>query len=359
MASNRRRWISAVLTTLVAIAVVVGAMLWLSGAWRSGVISPAKLARPSEPYAGPTFTVQATTRPVEVDLVGSVESEVRTTLSGRMTARIVAMPVQSGDRVTRGQVLVQLDDRDVKTRVAQAAEALHAAEAVRDLARLEVDRLSPLVEQRVASPYELDQWKTRHAAATADVIRAQQVVREAEVAASDAVITAPFDAVVVDRLAEPGDMAAPGKPLLAIYDPARLRLDASVREAYIARLSQLRSSGQPIGVLITATGRQVSGLVRQIVPAADPLSRSFVVKVHLDDPTDLYPGMFGRLRVPMEQAQVVEVPQQAVREVGQLSLVRVIENGQVATRAVRLGHTRGDRVEVLAGLQPGEQLVAQ
>ena len=349
-----RKWIVATLTSVVAIVVVAVAMLWLSGTFRKGVIDPAKLAPQQQAYTGKTTKVDAIARPVEVSVVGSVQSEMRTTLSSRLTANIVSMSVQAGDHVKKGQLLVQLDDRNVKSRVAQAQQALHALEAVRDLAKLETDRLQWMVDQQVASRYELDQWKSRYVAAAAEVIRAQQAVHEAEISVSDTAISSPSDAVVVDRLAEPGDMASPGKALLTIYDPTRLRLEASVREAYIARLDALRKDGRPINVLIEAVGRQVKGVIEQIVPTADPLSRSFIVKVHLDDPSDLYPGMFGRLEVPLEEVKAVEVPRGAVREVGQLSLVRVVEQGATVNRAVRLGRSRGDRVEVLAGLRAGE-----
>ena len=356
MSASVRKWIVTAGTSLTAIVVVAGAMLWLSGMFRKGVIEPGKLEIAQHPYTGKTLTIEAVTQPVEVGLVGSVQSEMRTTLSSRLTANIVSMSVQAGDHVKKGQLLVQLDDRDVKSRVAQAQETLHAIEAVRDLAKLEMDRLQGMVEQQVASKYELDQWKSRYVAAAAEVIRAQQAMHEAEISVSDTMISAPSDAVVVDRSAEPGDMASPGKALLTIYDPTRLRLEASVREAYIAKLDVLRKEGRPISVLIEAVGRQVNGVIEQIVPTADPLSRSFIVKVHLDDPSDLYPGMFGRLQVPIEEIKVVDVPRRAVREVGQLSLVRVVEQGEVVHRAVRLGRSRGERVEVLAGLRAGDVL---
>jgi RND family efflux transporter MFP subunit len=152
-------------------------------------------------------------------------------------------------------------------------------------------------------------------------------------------------------------MALPGKPLATIYDPDNLRLEAMAREAIIARLESLRTGKKPIPVLIDSAGKEIPGTITQIVPAADPQSRSFVVKVHLTESAGLYPGMFGRVRVPLGELQSLEIPQSAIRDVGQVSTVTVSTDGRTETRAVRLGQHRGDNVEVLSGLQPGDQLV--
>lgn len=350
-------WLPKTLTVLVAAAVVVLAMMWLSGAFRTGAIQPGKLAVPSGSTTRPLLTVETSPQPEQVDLIGTVQSEYRTTVSARLQANIVEMNVNAGSQVSKGQVIARLDDRDLKARLEQANEALRAAEAQRDLARRKAERFGRLVQEQAAGTEEWDDWKARYAAAAADATAAQQKIREVQVALSDAMILSPMDGIVVERLAESGDMAVPGKGLAVIYDPQNLRLEALVREAYIGRLDELRKKKQPIPVLIESIGKEVPGLVTQIVPLADPQSRSFVVKVHLSAATDLYPGMFGRLRVPLGEAPRTEIPQRAVREVGQLSLVTVAVDDHTEVRAVRLGRTRGDRVEVLAGLAAGDRIV--
>ena len=97
--------------------------------------------------------------------------------------------------------------------------------------------------------------------------------------------------------------------------------------------------------------------MEEIVPAADPASRSFLVKVHLPDPAGLYPGMFARMRVPLDPQKELEIPLAAVDQVGQLNLVRVLVADQPERRSVRLGQTIGDQVEVLAGLEQGERVL--
>jgi multidrug efflux pump subunit AcrA (membrane-fusion protein) len=159
---------------------------------------------------------------------------------------------------------------------------------------------------------------------------------------------------VVERYADPGDTARQGQPLLRMYDPQTLRLEASVRESVASKLVK----GQQHEVRIDALDEQFAAIVDEIVPSADPGSRSFLVKVSLKDSTGLYPGMFGRLIVPIGQVEKMYIPQKAVTRVGQLDFVIVkIEKGSVR-RYVRLGiPTEDGRIEVVSGLTDGEQVL--
>jgi len=349
-------WLPKLLTAVIAAAVVVLAMAWLSGIFRSGVIEPQKLPAA---IATPRLarTVVPTTRPQTVDLVGTVQSEARSLIAPRIQANILEMKVDAGSHVKTGDVIARLDDRALKARLEQAKELLRAAEIRRDRAKRSVDRLGPLMQQHAASADEFDDWTAQYLAADAAVSNAQQQVREAEIALSDAQLLAPFAGIIVERLADPGDMASPGKGIAVIYDPSNLRLEAFAREAIVARLEALREAKAAVPVLLDTAGREIPGVVTQIVPAADPQSRSFLVKVHLSESAGLYPGMFGRLRVALGETQAIEIPRSAVREVGQVSLVSVLQDGRPEVRAVRLGHPRGESVEVLAGLSAGDQLV--
>lgn len=349
------QWVIGASTALVAAVVVIVAMAWLSGVFRSGKIPPGTVEAPVTKPVGQTIAVKLAERARTADLVGSVQAENRTAIAARLVANIVQMKASAGDRVKAGDVLVVLDDRDLKTRVAQAKEMLKSAEAKRDLAKIEMDRQEKMVAQNVATQYELEKWRAEFITSTADVARGQQAIQEAEVALSDTLLKSPIDGIVIDRQAEPGDQAAPGRTLLTVYDPSRLRLEASVREAYIGTISPLLN--KPIAVFIDSISAERQGVVQEIVPAADPASRSFLVKVHLTDPKGLYPGMFGRLRLPVGQEQRIEIPLAAVEQVGQLNLVQVQTPEGVQRRSVRLGESDGQRVEVLAGLAEGEMVV--
>lgn len=333
--------------------IVIAAMAWLAGAFRPGKIPPGELAIPGRPVAGTVVVARAAERPRDAVVVGSVQSEVRTSIAARIIANVVEMRVNAGDHVKRGEVLVVLDDAAPKARVEQARELLRSAEANRSLAQTELDRINVLRPTGAISRSQIDEWETKKAVAEADVARAKQAVVESEVGLEDAQLRAPFDGVVIDRSAEPGEQAYPGRPLLTVYDPSRLRLEASVPESYVGRLH----AGQAASVYIEAVSQARAGRVEQIVPASDPNSRSFLVKVHLDDPAGLYPGMYGRMRVVLGTERRIEVPRAAVSEVGQLAFVDVVQAGRARRRAVRLGQAEGATVEVLAGLRDGEQIV--
>ena len=145
----------------------------------------------------------------------------------------------------------------------------------------------------------------------------------------------------------------PGQTLLTLFDPKRMQLVASVRESLTHQLHL----GQAIGVRIEGLNKQCSGTVSEIVPEAQSASRTFQVKVTGPCPTGIYSGMFGRILIPLEEESVLIIPRQAVRKVGQLELVDAVENGRTSRRAIRIGRTLDENVEVLSGLREGEQVM--
>jgi len=159
--------------------------------------------------------------------------------------------------------------------------------------------------------------------------------------------------VVIDKNVDVGDMVTPGQLLVTLFDPTQMQLVASVRESLTDKLQV----GQKIDVKIDTLKLQCSGTVSEIVPEAASASRSFEVKVTGPCPPGVYAGMSGRVFIPLQEEQVLVIPRQAVRSVGQLQLVDVLENGQVVRRTIRTGRTKGDDIEVLSGLRDGEQVV--
>lgn len=339
--------------SLVMVAAVLVAMGWLAGVFRRDRIAPEVLHAAATRPAGTEVVIQSAPRSVFADVAGTVQAEVKSSIASRLVANIVELKVNAGDRVKQGDILVVLDDAAPRARVEQARESLRAAEATRALAEVEWRRVSEAAQAKAASESERDTWKARLDSAAADVSKAQQSVKEAEVGLQDATLRSPISGIVIDRLAEPGEQASPGKPLLTVYDPSRLRVEAYVREAYI---SQLRT-GQAVSVFVDALATTRKATVQQIVPSADPGSRSFLVKAALDDASDLYPGMFARVQLPLPQEQSIAVPRDALERIGQLAFVTVTNGEKVERRAVRTGREFSDSIEVLAGLQAGERVI--
>ena len=142
--------------------------------------------------------------------------------------------------------------------------------------------------------------------------------------------------------------------MLRLYDPTTLRLEANVRESVASGLRE----NQHLAVEIDAVNKRYDGVVDEIVPSADPGSRTFIVKVSLTDGSGLYPGMFGRLQIPIGRIERIYIPVAAVTHVGQLDFVIVKTERGTARRYVRLAARGSDeRIEVVSGLKPGEQVI--
>ncbi len=286
---------------------------------------------------------------------GTIASSRHATVSSKILARIEAIRVRAGSEVREGDVLVQLDQRDLEARMRAARESVSGSRASLDLARSELERVEGLWRANVASLQQLEQVRAQFELAKSDFDRTQEQLRDAEVAVSHAVIRSPVSGRVVDRLAEPGDTAAPGAPLLRIYDPGALRLEVPVRESLAMRLTP----GQQIDVRIDAIESDVAGAIDEIVPHAEPGARTFLVKIRLPSDVRLYSGMFGRAKIPFRETLRFRIPVEAVQTIGQLEFAEVARpDGSIERRWITIGPVAGSGwVEVLSGLSPGEDVV--
>ena len=339
---------------IIPIAIIVVMMFWMIGAFRKGQIAPAKLDVKIRPAAGvSTCSVVAVLTPIISEATGSIQPEYRMTVSSRISANILEMRVRAGQHVQKDELLARLDSRDITARSAQAKETLLRAEATRDLATSDFRRDKPLMERAVIPRSEFDQTDMRLRTAEADVQRAREALREADVSLTYAEIRSPATGVVIDKLADVGDLAAPGKPLLTLYEQGRLWLEGNVREQ---EASMLRI-GQTYSVRIAATGEKMDGKLAEIVPSIDPTSRTVIARIMLPQTGGLYPGMFGRLFIPIHQTIRILIPEDAVIRIGQLTLVDVVSGDHIQRRAIQTGKQTGDQVEILSGLAAEEKVV--
>lgn len=312
------------------------------------------LAPAEQRFEGEIVEVEAVEEAVIEQATGTVHAKQETVVSARIMATIATIPVRAGDAVEEGETLAMLDSRELEARLEQQRQQAAAAEAGLAEAEANYRRIRPLADRGVATRAELDRGEAALRSAQAELARAREAADEAATALSYATITAPFPGRVIERFADPGDTAAPGEPLLKVYDPEDLRLEAHVRESLASDLSR----GDALRVRIDALDAEFPAVVDEIVPSADPGSRSFVVKVSLPSRPNLYPGMFGRLLIPAGTTERFYIPVDAVARLGQLEFVRVPENGRSVRRYIRTGERRDDgRVEVLSGLQAGEKIV--
>lgn len=337
----------------VPILVIIFMMAWLNGAFHRGTIHPGTVASAETSTAGLEFyTVSAILAPDVVEAVGTVQPQFKTTVSARITANIIELPVSAGQQVRSGSLLVRLDDRDLRARKQQAQEALRRAEATRDLAQSDYTRDKALYEMQVIPKSEFDQTTLRLKTSTADVAASQQAQQDAELAFGYAVIRAPYDAIVVDKLSDVGDIATPGKPLLTLYESGKLWLEAAVPEEQAGTLR----IGKSYEIKLGSLDQRLRGRLVEIVPSADSSSRTITARVALPFARSVFPGLFGRMMIPVAEHARIMIPQTAVARIGQLAMVDVDEAEVLRRRSVQVGRTTGNLVEILSGLTAGEKV---
>ena len=329
-------------------------VLFLMIAWMAGLFSdkvaPGMEQRPAGDGSGAVTATMVTVTVVE-KVPASVEATQATLVSSRLMAQIVSVDVRAGDSVSAGQTLLVLENSDIKAQVQQAEARVRATSARLTEARQNLDRVSELQSGGVMSVSDLDKAKANHDTLVADLAGARQALEEAHTALGYTIIEAPFAGRVVDRFAEPGDTAQPGSKLLALYNPLNLRVEAQVREQLALGLTV----GQRVGVEIPSLDKVVDAVIEERVPAADPGSRSFLVKAGVAFDADMLPGMYARLLLPAGQEGQLLIPADRVVHVGQLDMVWVYHEGQRHRRFVRVGRVLEDsQVEVLSGLAEGE-----
>ena len=330
--------------------------------------------------AAPGATAKVRTQTVDeiYEAVGTIRPRTETRIEAQVTGKVRKVHVRAGDFVRRGEPLVELDDRESRSRQAQAEDGLRSATAAREEARQSVKeaqaalgnadsqfrRILALRESQAVTQREEDQARSEFLQAEARVRRAQESLAGAEagvarvaaaldetrIALGHTIIRAPEDMEVAKRSVEPGDLAVPGKALLVVQTAGTMRLEAYVREGLIGSLHV----GGELGVVIPALERPATGVVEEIVPSADPTTRTFLVRVGLPDIMGAQTGMFGRLLVPSGRREAVLVDAAAIRRVGQLETVLVDEGGAWRSIYVKTGARHGADVEVLSGLSGGE-----
>jgi len=316
------------------------------------------------------ISAQSVTIPDLVEAVGTLRAAETSVLAAQMMGNVVQIRAHEGDRVQRGQVLALLDEAQPRAALDRATAAdlasqqeVAASDSDFTLAEATIKRYQTLYDKKSVSPQEFDEIKARYQAAQArrEMARAGQAqakatLQQARTALGYTHIVAPFDGLVTERKADVGTLASPGMPIFTVEALCHYRLEATVNESDLRHV-RLR---QQVPVQIDALGDlELAGKVVEIVPAADPGSRSFLVKVELPSDPALRSGLFGRAHFPRGERSALLIPRSAVVERGQLLGIYVLDANRVAgLRYITLGKPVAEKVEVLAGLEPGETLVA-
>lgn len=355
-----------------------------------GPIPPMQAAGPEQLYE-----VAMRVWPHTVRVQGSLLGDEDATISAKISGKIEAVLVDFGDVVRAGEPLVALETHDLKLHIDQAQAQLEQAraaiglkpnesedkldptrsppvrleKALWDEARINLQRIEELAARRATSQQEVERLATLVSTAEARYASAMNGVQEkialirlrraelalAQQALADANITAPFDAVVRERIAAVGEYVDPAQPLVRLVRIDTLRFTAGVPERH-AGLVQL---GQPVEIQIEGHDRPVVASVTRISPALDLASRSLTIEADVPNPGHLLrSGLFAEAEIIVApDASVLAVPQNAVIEFAGVEKVLVMQDGKPTERSVRTGRSQEGFVEILEGLAAGDMVV--
>ncbi len=300
---------------------------------------------------------------------GTVKAGTISDVASRVMGKVTSIEVREGDRVAVGQVLLTIEDKDIWQRARAAEEgyreaenALKAAEHNKRLTELTYERYKNLYNDRAISLQEMDEIETRKNVAASDYERARAALNRAKANYEEARVNldftnvrAPVSGTVTRKNIEVGSMASPGLPLLRVEDDSSYRIDVNVDEAFYDKLSP----GAPVTVKIGSSEQKVVGKVSEVVPAIDPTTRTFLVKIALDGEL-LKTGQYARILIPVGVKEAIIVPEKAVIEKGQLvGVYTVRKDGVINYRLVRIGAEHDGGVEVLSGLKEGDTIIME
>lgn len=329
------------------------------------------------------------------EATGTVRAKNTTVLSSRIMGTVISLRVREGDRVNAGQALIEIDNREAAAQLQKAQAGLRqaeqavaeadqagnaaqsakaAAEANKRLAVATLARYQTLLDRKSVSPQEFDEVKARASVAEAEADRAGKMlemlaakkrqaqaqidqakadITSAQVFAGFARVITPISGIVTAKQIEIGSTATPGAPLLTIEDNSRYRLEAAVEESQVGKIKLKDRARVKIDAI---GGEELEGTVAEILPSADPMSRSYTVKIDVSAQS-LRSGLYGTAQFLSGQRQAIAIPTKAITQRGQLNGVFVVDDANIARlRLVKTGKTFGDRVEVLSGLNEGERI---
>ena len=337
-------------------ALVLGAllfMLWLADLLHFDKIAPGTMPPQAEVGKGREYVVREKAFPQELPVLAQVMSQTLTQISAQVPGRVTRLYVEAGSQGRQGGPLVSLSAKEFQARLAQTRAGVSQAAAHFNQVSADHQRYQRLLKEGAVSPREFEAMEARYRAAQASLTQAQAQVQEAAALEHYTVVRAPRDGVVAERRAAVGDLAQPGQTLLTLYNPLDIQVEGEVNDEYRSRLAP----DLQVGLNVPAVHYTGKVALTEIFPISTTPSRTFKVRTERLAIPSLIPGLFARLSIPLGETRGLLIPQAAVRRVGQLTMVEVVEEGRPSSRLVQLGHEVADQVEVLAGLQPGDRIL--
>lgn len=342
--NHRRRIVSCFLMAMILLAGMTGGCKGKSE----------KEADKRHEVAGVTATPVSLSTVDEVyEATGTVRSDHTSTVAGRAMGVVTSLVVREGDTVKAGQVLLIIDDRDAVQRVRAANMAVESAKQNKSLAESTWQRYKNMYDEKALSHQEMDQAETQKKVAEAEYERTVAMAREAKTYLSFTRVTSPVSGTVTEKRIDAGSMVSPGVPLLVIEGGGGSYIEASID----AGLGDKVKTGMIVEAVVETINEPIAGMIREVFPSVDPLSRTFTIKVGLKDVRPRS-GLFARIRIPVGKREAIIVPNQAIVRKGQLTGVYVVDSqGIVIYRLIRAGNISAGKTEVLSGLTVNDRII--
>jgi RND family efflux transporter MFP subunit len=334
-------------------------------------------SRETPPQGAPPARVSATSRQIELrdvpdyyEVSGTLVSRNPVTIVAKVMGTVHKVSFTQGQRISRGDVLALIDAPDIKASSDRAASAAAEAENALAIARADAEfaentfkRYDALYKEKAVSQQEFESIETKKRVALDQVKRMQSLVAQAraekqrsEAQLAFATIVAPVTGIITAKQIYEGSTVLPGSALLTLETEDLLRLEINADERMLPRVKR----GMQVSVQVSALGTEYTGTIGEVVPAVDPQSRTFPVKIDLPQHGALKLGMYASVRIPLGLVKKIMIPKEAVLTRGQLSYAYVLDGNDIARmRLVRTGKAEGSTIEIVSGLSGGERIVVK
>lgn len=313
-----------------------------------------------EEYAIPVKVTKATKGDIThyIPALGTVFPWAETKISSKIPGKIERILVKEGPEVSKGDLLIQLEDNEMAIALEQAQAQLELAEAKLANAMGDWERAKELSQQKVISQQEYDRLESQYSIALAQRKEAQAQLKMAQTQLDNTRIRAPFAGTIVQKYANEAEQISPGLPLLHLMDISRVKAEVEVSEI---KKAEIQLGQESLVVIDSYPAKTFSGKIIQIRPLIDPQSRTLKVTIEIPNEEKLLnAGMFSRIKIQVAQHRdVILVPKSAITETGAKKVAYKVNNSIAHRIEVQTGYEQDGKIEVLAGINEGELVVTE
>ncbi|MCL5409095.1 MAG: efflux RND transporter periplasmic adaptor subunit [Candidatus Omnitrophica bacterium] len=288
------------------------------------------------------------------ETAGTTKPEITSRISSRVMGTVTSVDFKEGQFVYAGQTLITLSNKDFLQKVRAAQKSVQEAKQNKILADVTYKRYKQLYDEKVITPQQMDEITTRKNVANMQYKQAESMLSYAKIYYGFTTISAPISGIVSKKNVEIGDMAMPGFPLLTIENTSSFKINANVDEKYLGKLN----IGMPVYVSSDNERKKINGIITQIVPSIDPMTRTFLIKIQINNPVYLKSGLYVKIYIPVGKKKGILIPQKSIVRKGELiGVYTVNDKGIISYSLIRTGNRHKGQVEVLSGLNPGEKII--